>query len=98
MVVMPHKDWWKGIDDNDDKIVEWAMEKTGVTSLQNRRIDTLSGGKAKGMDSHVYCPKPEILLLDEPTTYLDICHQLEIMELISRLNKRRRYNHSYGIT
>ncbi|MBU5428261.1 ABC transporter ATP-binding protein [Tissierella pigra] len=83
-----HKDWWKGIDDNDDKIVEWAMEKTGVTSLQNRRIDTLSGGeKQRAWIAMSIAQKPEILLLDEPTTYLDICHQLEIMELISRLNK-----------
>ena len=42
--------------------------------------------------------KPEILLLDEPTTYLDICHQLEIMDLVSRLNKEEGNNHSYGIT
>ena len=53
-----HKDWWKGIDDEDDKIVEWAMEKTRVTDLQNRRIDTLSGGeKTKSLDSNVHCTK-----------------------------------------
>lgn len=83
-----HKDWWKGIDDEDDKIVEWAMEKTRVTDLQNRRIDTLSGGeKQRAWIAMSIAQKPEILLLDEPTTYLDICHQLEIMDLVSRLNK-----------
>lgn len=83
-----HRDWWKGTDDNDDKIVEWAMEKTGVSHFQNRRIDTLSGGeRQRAWIAMSIAQKPEILLLDEPTTYLDICHQLEIMELVTRLNR-----------
>ncbi|WP_313164488.1 ABC transporter ATP-binding protein [Sedimentibacter sp.] len=83
-----HKEWWKGIDSDDEKIVEWAMDKTGVTSLQNRRMDTLSGGeRQRAWIAMSITQKPEILLLDEPTTYLDICHQLETMELISKLNK-----------
>lgn len=83
-----HRDWWKGLDKEDDDITEWAMEKTFVANLKNRRIDTLSGGeRQRAWLAMSIAQKPEILLLDEPTTYLDICHQLEILELVSKLNK-----------
>lgn len=83
-----HKDWWKNTDEDDDRIVNWAMRKTGVIDMQDRRIDTLSGGERQRVwIAMSIAQKPEILLLDEPTTYLDICHQLEIMELVNRLNK-----------
>lgn len=82
-----HQDWWKGLDSRDDEIVEWAMEKTGVTNLENRRVHTLSGGeRQRTWIAMAIAQKPKILLLDEPTTYLDINHQLEVMELISKLN------------
>jgi iron complex transport system ATP-binding protein len=83
-----HRDWWKGLNKEDDDITEWAMEKTFVANLKNRRIDTLSGGeRQRAWLAMSIAQKPEILLLDEPTTYLDICHQLEILELVSKLNK-----------
>ena len=83
-----YKNWWSGLDKEDEDIIEWAMEKTFVTSLKNRRIDTLSGGERQRVWLAMsIAQKPEILLLDEPTTYLDICHQLEILELVTKLNK-----------
>lgn len=83
-----HKEWWKGSDREDNRIVDWALRKTGLENLQNRKINTLSGGeKQRAWLAMSIAQKPQILLLDEPTTYLDISHQLEIMELISRLNK-----------
>jgi len=83
-----HKEWWKGSDSADNKIVDWAIEKTGLMNMQNRRINTLSGGeRQRAWLAMSLAQKPQILLLDEPTTYLDISHQLEILELVLRLNK-----------
>lgn len=86
-----HKEWWKGIANEDNKIVEWAIEKTGLSNFKNRKINALSGGeRQRAWIAMAIAQKPEILILDEPTTYLDICHQLEILELISRLNKEEK--------
>lgn len=83
-----HKEWWKGSGEDDNSIVDWAIKKTGLTNFENRKINTLSGGeRQRAWIAMAIAQKPEILLLDEPTTYLDISHQLEIMELIARLNK-----------
>ncbi len=83
-----YKEWWKGSYEEDTKIVDWALEKTRLTDFQKRKVNTLSGGeRQRAWIAMAIAQKPEILLLDEPTTYLDISHQLEIMELIERLNK-----------
>ena len=83
-----HKAWWQGGDRQDEKIVDWALEKTGMTDFANRKINALSGGeRQRAWIAMSIAQKPEILLLDEPTTYLDISHQLEIMELVARLNR-----------
>lgn len=84
-----HKNWWKASSDDDDSIVNWALEKTGLLDFASRKINNLSGGeRQRAWIAMAIAQKPEILVLDEPTTYLDICHQLEIMELVSKLNKQ----------
>lgn len=83
-----HKKWLAGSEAADTRIVEWAISRTGMTKLQNRKINALSGGeKQRARIAMAIAQKPEIMLLDEPTTYLDIAHQLEIMELVSALNR-----------
>ena len=83
-----HKKWWAGSDGADTRIVEWAIARTGMTKLQSRKINALSGGeRQRARIAMAIAQKPEIMLLDEPTTYLDIAHQLEIMELVSALNR-----------
>ena len=83
-----HKKWWEGGTGEDTGIVDWAIERTGMTALQNRKINALSGGeRQRAWIAMAIAQKPEIMLLDEPTTYLDIAHQLEIMELVSKLNR-----------
>jgi iron complex transport system ATP-binding protein len=83
-----HQKWWESTNDGDKEIIEWALDKTGLTAYANRKVNTLSGGeRQRAWIAMAIAQKPEILLLDEPTTYLDICHQLEIMTLIKRLNQ-----------
>lgn len=83
-----HMAWWQGRSAQDERIVDWALEKTGMADFANRKINALSGGeRQRAWIAMSIAQKPEILLLDEPTTYLDISHQLEIMELVARLNR-----------
>lgn len=86
-----HKKWWEGNTSDDNKIVDWAIERTNLKDLEHRKINTLSGGeRQRAWIAMSIAQKPKMLFLDEPTTYLDISHQLEIMELISSLNKEEK--------
>ena len=72
----------------DEEIVNWAIENVGLTKYKNTPVSALSGGERQRAHlAQALCQKPEILLLDEPTTYLDISHQLELMELVREINK-----------
>ena len=83
-----HQDWWRGKSAEDEEIVDWAIDRTDLRGYENRKINTLSGGEQqRAWIAMSIAQKPKLLLLDEPTTYLDISHQLEIMELVSSLNR-----------
>lgn len=73
---------------NDDlSIIKWALEETGLTEFEDRQFHTLSGGEQqRARIAMALAQKTDILLLDEPTTYLDIAYQLELMELLVRIN------------
>lgn len=85
---LPYQKWYKHNDSNDDKIVDWAMQSAGVWEMRNKSINACSGGEAQRVwIATVLAQQPEILFLDEPTTYLDIAHQHETMRLVKKLNK-----------
>ncbi|KAF6576665.1 ABC transporter ATP-binding protein [Paenibacillus sp. SEL3] len=81
----PHQDWLgreKGVD--VEAIADRVLERLGLTTLADRALDRLSGGQRQRVAlAKVMVQEPRILLLDEPTTYLDLRYQLEFMELLA---------------
>ncbi|MBR5913390.1 MAG: ABC transporter ATP-binding protein [Selenomonadaceae bacterium] len=89
----PHRKIFSDTSLEDEKAVEWALEVTKLKKFENRQVSSLSGGeRQRAWLAMTLAQKPKILLLDEPTTYLDIAHQLEVMEIINSVNK------NFGIT
>lgn len=84
----PHLKFGKRFSVVDEEITQWAMEKTKITNLKDRYVSTLSGGeRQRAWISMALAQKPKILILDEPTTFLDISYQLEVLETVKNLNK-----------
>ncbi len=84
----PHLSLFKAAVKEDKPIIDWAMEITGVSRYRYRELKSLSGGQRQRVwIAMALAQKTDILFLDEPTTYLDICYQVELLELIRRLNQ-----------
>ena len=85
---IPHKKYFQGNNKDDEEIIEWAIKSTGLENLKDKAVMSMSGGERQRVFiAMALAQKSEILFLDEPTTYLDIYHQIEILELVKELNK-----------
>lgn len=86
----PYQDFLKGMGKKDYEAVEEALEIMGITELANRCVDELSGGQRQRVwIAMALAQQTDILLLDEPTTFLDITYQIEILDLLTDLNRKR---------
>lgn len=84
----PYQKPLAGLSQADHETIAWAMARTGVDALADRRVDELSGGQRQRVwIALTLAQKTSTMMFDEPTTYLDIAHQLEVLELLRRLNR-----------
>ena len=85
---IPYQSFGKKNKEEDERIINWAMKATGVYDLREKSITQCSGGEAQRVwIATMLAQQPEMMFLDEPTTYLDISHQLDTMKLVKKLNK-----------
>ncbi|RDC49958.1 ABC transporter ATP-binding protein [Acinetobacter sp. RIT592] len=86
----PYQTLLKNMDQTDFEAIEEALEMMGIENLANRSVDELSGGQRQRVwIAMALAQQTDILLLDEPTTYLDITYQVEILDLLTDLNRKR---------
>lgn len=86
----PHHGWFERWTAHDDEVVAQALTATGTADLADRHVDELSGGQRQRVwIAMALAQDPDVLLLDEPTTFLDLTHQLEILDLLRDLNRAR---------
>ena len=84
----PHQSGFGKLMAKDKEKIDWALKIIGMQQYKDRPIETLSGGQRQRVwIAMALAQETEILLLDEPTTYLDLAHQLEILQLLDDLNK-----------
>lgn len=85
----PHQTWWRQWSRADEQAVRQALAATNMTELADRPVDELSGGqRQRAWIAMAVAQGTEVLLLDEPTTYLDLAHQIDVLDLITDLNRR----------
>ena len=89
----PHQGLLRSLSNGDREAITWALEVTRLTPMADREVDTLSGGeRQRAWIAMALAQKTDVLLLDEPTTYLDIHYQIEVLSLVRDLNE------DHGIT
>ncbi|MEW1546324.1 ABC transporter ATP-binding protein [Streptomyces tsukubensis] len=86
----PHQTWWRQWSPADERAVHEALHATGMTELADRPVDELSGGqRQRAWIAMAVAQETPVLLLDEPTTYLDLAHQVDVLDLVTDLNRTR---------
>lgn len=75
--------------EENKRMIDFALKATGIEEIQDKKVVNLSGGqKQRAFIAMALAQNTEVLLLDEPTTYLDIYHQIEILEVVKSLNEK----------
>ncbi len=83
----PHQTWYRQWSSDDAAAVDAALEMTGISDLAERTVDELSGGqRQRAWISMALAQGTDLLLLDEPTTYLDLAHQIDVLDLVQELH------------
>ncbi len=87
----PHLSFFQQRSEEDERIISEALRITRVESFADRPLDTLSGGqRQRAWIAMALAQDTDIMLLDEPTTFLDLAHQIDILDLLQDLNSRGR--------
>lgn len=87
----PHQSWLRQWSSDDAAVVERALAMTGVADLADRPVDALSGGQRQRVwISMTLVQGTDLLLLDEPTTYLDLAHAIDVLDLVDDLHEAGR--------
>ncbi|MFD8319840.1 ABC transporter ATP-binding protein [Kitasatospora purpeofusca] len=87
----PHQSWLRQWSSDDASVVEDALAMTGVSDLADRPVDSLSGGQRQRVwISMTLAQGTDLLLLDEPTTYLDLAHAIDVLDLVDDLHESGR--------
>lgn len=87
----PHQSWFQQWSAGDEAAVARALHLTGMDALAERPVDALSGGqRQRAWIAMTLAQETAVILLDEPTTYLDLSHQIEVLQLLERLNREER--------
>lgn len=87
----PYQSWLQQWSHEDEKLVKQALDATHMEEFSSRSVDSLSGGqRQRAWIAMTLAQNTQTLLLDEPTTYLDMTHQIEILDLLFDLNEREQ--------
>jgi len=87
----PHQKITGGLKAHDKELIQWAIEETGLKEYADREVDTLSGGqRQRAWIAMTLAQETEIIMLDEPTTYLDLSYQLEVLHVLEKLNQQEK--------
>ncbi|MFE7276681.1 ABC transporter ATP-binding protein [Streptomyces sp. NPDC057623] len=86
----PHQTWWRQWSSADEQAVRDALRATSMDDLADRAVDELSGGqRQRAWIAMAVAQGTPVMLLDEPTTYLDLAHQIDVLDLITDLNRQQ---------